>query len=304
MHRKQNGSALLTAIFIAAIAAVVATTLMVTNQLLIRADESIVNTDQRYLILQGMEIAVKNEIKKEIGNPVAQLPTALTPVEIDGMTVRAKIDSEDGKFNLNDLENPKNQLYFVSLLKNTIPNMSTQEDVTIADAITNWITNTKDNTYYAKQDPSYQSSRELFTHISELPLIRGITPAIYETMKPYITALPANTGSSGLTTVDINAVSAPVLSAINPGLTLTHAQNILNCRNHMGMITNLEAFTQECVVPEGISSLSNVNTTSTYFLSHIVGRKKLRSLRLTALFITVPQKNNTLNVNTMWQEFH
>ncbi|MEZ5936595.1 MAG: type II secretion system minor pseudopilin GspK [Hyphomonadaceae bacterium] len=91
-----------------------------------------------------------------------------------------------------------------------------------------------DDTPYLRQTPTYMTGREPLVEVSELRAIRGFTPQIYETIRPYVCALPL----VGPTKVNVNALSeddAPVLSAMTQGaIDVASARRIIATRPASG----------------------------------------------------------------------
>lgn len=230
---RSAGSALISALFIMAIAAIIATALLTEDRLLIYNSALVINTDQDYLTLQGMQLLAKNVVKQYASQwmtaqhqppqYLAPLQTELPSSTINGMRLTGVIEDESRKFNVNALAISSNQAIFSALLQRVCASYNQKQRNTISQVITDYLT-----------------KHQALVTISELRLVKGITPAIFQAIKPYITALPM-----------------PLLSS---------------------------------------------NTTR-YFLVKITGVKGRNSLTLNTLLITEVEKNNTLHVNIVWQEF-
>lgn len=323
-HRRRRGAALISALFITAIAAILATALAMQQQLIIRQGELIIKSDQVYLNLQEAQAVASNLVRNYAMQFIAAAPNAqvlplriLLPVTKRGsMIYSGTIDNEQGKFNLNDLVYTINQPRFVTLLTALIPGVSPQQADTIAQSITAWMMNGSQDRYYLQLNPPYRSSQSEFSNISELRLIAGVTPQIYAALQPYVTAIPIQkpmlatqlpqsgqpSASTTATPIDINAVSAPVLMTMAP-MTMTQAKEIVACRNQAHAFHDLTTFMTQCVKPAGMTTLNNAATISHYYFSSVAMQQAKRTTALNSFLVTQLQKNNTLKVFVMWQAY-
>ena len=322
----RKGSALVSAIFITAIAATIATALAVQQHLLIHESELVTRADQAYLNLQSMQYASEMAVEtyavalanpKKPDNALVPLQTKLPNIKINNSVLSGIIDDEQGKFNINDLVYSANQPRFVTLLQAVIPQISLQQAYVIAKSITEWMTSNSLDAYYLKLNPAYRASETQMANISELALVNGITPDIFSAIEPYVTALPVVVPtqeapapqtpgapiSAPSTLININSASAPVLLTTNPALNLSKAENIAACRKHYGEFADTAAFIADCVKSEGIDTLNGITTSSTYFLSRSQAKYADHVDTLNSLLVTQIQKNNTLKVVIVWQSF-
>lgn len=339
---RHKGGALISALFITAIAAIIATGMIVQQRLLIHEAELIIRSDQLYSQLEGMQYQAEAPIAQYVNQLRAQnasaefipLKAIIQKVLVSDIVMTGTIESEQGKFNINNLIYRANQSQFVPLLRAVAPGLSLQQAYAIAKNITTWMSGNQDDPYYLKQDPAYTASETEMVNISELLLVRGVTPTIYAAIKPYITAIPLKkqisipttqtapiaptmptqsvsqpTGLAPLqqatteTPIDINAATAPVLLTTNATLTLAKAEDIVACRNRYHGFANTSAFVTACVTPVGVGTLSNITVLSYYYVSKIQGEYEHHLVTLTRLWVTMIQKNNTLKVQPVWQSF-
>lgn len=317
---RSRGGALISALFITAIAAVIATALAVQEQLLIHEGELVLHSDQQYLNLQSMQNSAKNSVNAyasqflNLKNPpqqVAPLPTHALSSQLGDMTMTMTIENESGKFNLNDLVYTQNQPRFVALLKTVLPTVPRELAVAISQSITAWMMTGADDRYYLSLHPAYRSSEDEFTDISELKLIKGVDAEIYGALKPYVTAVPIKkpvaappglTQTQNETPIDVNSVSAPVLITIIPTLNVEQAQAVIACKGS-GAFGSVQAFITNCGAQAGITQLPNVIVGGNYYLVTIKGTQAGHTVALKSLLVTRHEKNNTLKTVIGWQEF-
>jgi general secretion pathway protein K len=336
-RRRLSGGALISALFITAIAAIISVALAMQQRLLIHEGELVLNADQSYLNLQGMQLTAEDNVQEYVMqwmNP-KQMPPQFTPlknvlpeVKINDSILNGVIDDEQGKFNLNDLVYTANQSNFVALLQAVVQGISPQESDNIAKAITAFISNNSQDPYYLSLNPAYRSPQNEMVNISELRLVNGVTPLIFSALAPYITALPikkpsqhtaipaANAPATTPTTpttptqpdetatqININSASAPVLLAADPTMTLAQAERLVQCRKRSGEFTNVAAFIKSCAQPAGITALNNIGTTSQYFLVRSQDIFNHHAVMLNSLLVTRVTKDNKLKIIVVWQSF-
>lgn len=310
--RPNKGSALISALFITALAAIMATAIIVAQRLLIHQSSWVMATDQIYLNLQSMQQSEMASVKQYVNGGTLQ--TTLPSVMIGDTTLSGYVESAQNKFNLNELVYPQNQVRFVALLRAVVPTLSAETASNIAESITAWMTSGAQNAYYFTLNPPYRSSQMQMADASELRLVAGVTPDIYNALVPFVTALPITPpppipqNSKILppavqTPVDVNGVSWPVLLTVSSTLTQSQAQSIAACVAQSGNFTDLNTFTTNCVAPAGVSGLAGLTTQSQYFLGVAIAQTGARVSRLTSLLVTQPQKDNKLGIVIISQSF-
>ncbi|MCX7120185.1 MAG: type II secretion system minor pseudopilin GspK [Gammaproteobacteria bacterium] len=309
MRRNFRGSALISALFITVIAVMIATALMSEQSLLIHESELILHSDQSYLDCELMQNRAKKVVAQYAMQFISEKNTALTlmplakkltTVKMDNMILQGKLEDEQGKFNINNLIFSASQSQFVTLLREVMPGVSQQQGWLIAKAMTDWMTKGVNDSIYLERNPPYRSSKTIMANSSELGLVLGVTPEMRAALAPYITALPVQ---SDATPININSVSLPVLLATSANLTVLQAKKLIACRDQMGVINSLPQFISRCAEPLGVTTLNNLTSTSQYFYVKTDAKKAERVVSLKRLWVTRLEKNNTLRVITVWQEF-
>ena len=130
-NARQNGSALISALLITAIAAVISAAVIISQRLLIYHAELVTNADQLYLDLQGVQDWAEMIILKNVN---LQKTPSLKQT-INGTTITGNIIAQQGLFNINSLAQTINQPRFVRLLQNLVPDMSTAHASDLVRAI-------------------------------------------------------------------------------------------------------------------------------------------------------------------------
>ncbi len=331
-HHSNGGGALISALFITAICAIIATALAVRGGVLIREGELVKNGDQTYLNLQRVQDWARDQIKVFVsqwvglqGKPPAtlrQMRWQFDHVKMGNKTVSGAIFDAQAHYNLNNLVLTASQPQFAALVMAVAPAVPQKKAYQLAQAITDWMTKGKLDTIYLKRKPAYRAPKHQMADKTELRLVAGMSAALYQKLSPYIVALPVQvsatstvgttSGSSDqaqtakLTAININSASWPVWMAVVPNLREEKAKALVACRKRYRYFTNSSDFTRECAQPLGISIPSSVILTahSQYYLfdSEAVGRKI--AIHFNSLLMSEVVKNNKIVVNIIRQSFY
>lgn len=126
------------------------------------------------------------------------------------------LSSENGKININGL-NDKNREIFVTFLKKRDVDISDADIIT--DSILDWIDtndlthiNGAEDGYYGSLPEPYKSKDGPLSSIEEMTLVKGVTPEIFGSIKDFITVY----GDKKIS-INVNLASKEVLSSL-PGL--------------------------------------------------------------------------------------
>jgi general secretion pathway protein K len=235
----QQGVALLTAIFVVALATIAATALATSAAISLRRAENLQTSEIARWYAEGVESWAKSIIKldQQSGRKYDSLADAwaqpVSFIPIDNGGIRGQIVDLQGLFNLNCLADKnknnlkRNQEVFNRLLEN-LPNVDPNTTSGIADAITDWIDADDDRSGtggfedgdYLGLDPPYRAANQLMQSPSELMAVHGMTPKLYEALRPFVSTLPTTALS-----INVNTAPAPVLTAISSNLNSGSAQS-------------------------------------------------------------------------------
>ena len=253
MTRKQSGVALITALLVVAIAALAATALLSSSQLSIHRTTALRDTEQGWWLARGVEAWVV-EILKQDNNEYAGLdedwaqPVDYLPV--DQGFVRGRLVDQQGLFNLNNLAIPASGLPTPDLYAEQFKHLLEQlQDVTaptqdLVPAIRDWMDldqNTgfpgAEDSVYLNLSPPYRTADQLFSAVSELLAIQGMTAELYNALMSQcplvkdgppgrcITVLPA-----GSTAVNVNTAPERVLRSLSTQVDDAKLQSFLSER--------------------------------------------------------------------------
>ena len=296
---KQQAAALITALFIVALGAIIATAIAVNQRLLIHQTQLLNDYDQMVLYLQGVQYWAIDEIKQSTSNGINSgvlknnrfLPLTLGNVTVDGSVVDAT-----AYFNLNSLAFTQNQPHF-NLLVNLL---KAKPNVDLAQNISNWLGSAiVDDNAYLQLTPPYRPSHHLMAEPSELRTVLGVDQSLYLALQPYIVALPQINYAT-----NINTAPKIMLMALSPMITENLANAILSCRNTAGQIINWNQLVG--CVPQlahlDSQTESGISYSTRYFIVYAHAHEGDRQLNLISLLYLVPtQMNGPPRVDILWQ---
>ncbi|MBP9722461.1 MAG: general secretion pathway protein GspK [Gammaproteobacteria bacterium] len=227
---KNSGTAIITVILIVAIVSITAITMQGYLRSEINRTQMIIDSDELYNNLLSIESWGLAIISKLSQNPDQnlKLETINNNINLYGLVI-----NQGNLFNINYLNNNKvcqlsepdsqqkiiNKIFIdLLILTNNEKNKLTVEQATdITKNIQGWTCpqNPSPEDIPASGDStvwSYQAAGQLFTDISELRLVNGMTKEIYENIKNFITAIPASANNNSLFNLD--SISPEVFAAI------------------------------------------------------------------------------------------
>jgi general secretion pathway protein K len=247
---RQRGIALITAIFVVALASIAAVAMFEATAIAVRRTSLLSESETEWWFADGIESWVKEILMLDaqqnqtdgLGDIWAQPVLGLPIGDEKGNIGNASGYLEDlqGRFNLNNLgtTNPQQlQLYlsqFQRLLDN-LPNFDASGYRGVGMAIHDWIDADSEpsgpggaeDVDYLSLDPPYRAANQPLHSVSELLLIKGVTPELYRALAPYVAALPA-TGAG--TPINVNTASEPVLRCLAPDLNGAALEKFLRSR--------------------------------------------------------------------------
>lgn len=134
--------------------------------------------------------------------------------------VSVEITDEAGKIDLNRLGDTHHSQVVTDtqdILKRLLSVLEIEpNDINpIVDAIKNWVDPDVSHTcledvYYQRQDPPYRCKKQPMDSLSELLLVKGVTPEIYRKIRPHLTTV-----SVLAKPINVNTASGPVLQALD-----------------------------------------------------------------------------------------
>jgi general secretion pathway protein K len=221
----QRGSAIVSAMLVAAIAAAAATGMLATQSLWLQESETARHVAQcRYASRAGVAWAAailrhdeRTSAADHLNEPWA---APLPPTSIENATVSGDIRDLNSRFNINNLvRNGIAQPREVARYKRLLSSLALPAG--LADTLTDWIDSDAapsgvdgaEDDYYLSLSSGYRTAGRGIVDIQELLRVKGYTTSVFTQLAPYITALPT------ATTINVNTAPAPVLMLAADGLT-------------------------------------------------------------------------------------
>lgn len=241
-----RGSALISALFIMTLVAIAATAMGTRLQLDIYRTRMTILSDKIYLATQAVTFWSMSELSNKKNTftvadsqgVVLRLPPALQNI-YPTLNSTGIIYDLQARFNLNNLNDSVYLPVFNNLMDLVLKNITQDQKKEISLATHQWIRNYQPEHgkdpfmgYYLKQDPPYYPAYQLFTSISEFRLIQGVNSMIFQSLSPFIVALPETTP------INFNTATKTLLRATGQKVTEAQVNQIIEARGKKGL-TNL-----------------------------------------------------------------
>ena len=261
----QRGVALIMVLFVVALVAVVALSLTKALQPSVVRTANMQLGEQAYWYAVSAEEVVRELLQSELhdNDMVAnrsQLWAASSensqPLPVPGGLIEGTIHDLRACFNLNSLRVPetdagnnptegllvRRKAQLRMLLLAADDRIDPYAADTVVDSLADWLDaderisgtyGAEDADYESQQFP-HQAANTYLSEVSELRLVRGVTPLIYRALEPYVCAWPHDANLA----INVNTLAegaAPLLHAISLGsLSLDDAQRFLENRDMNG----------------------------------------------------------------------
>jgi general secretion pathway protein K len=167
----------------------------------------------------------------------------------------------------------------------------------IVDAVKNWVDpepldDCAEDVYYQRLDPPYRCKKSPMDTLSELLLVKDVTPEIYRKIRPYLTTVSMSSNP-----ININTADLPVLQTLYQDITIDTANCIQKNRPYTTPI-NASSFTgcsTSCLADP--SCRSRIDIKSSYFTVKAQG-----IMHETEKIVTAMVKRNGTKVSLIsWQ---
>lgn len=241
----QRGSAVLTALLIVALVVALWQVILVRQNILIDRTRWLINNEKQQLFSEGVLLWATETLLPDTShtnfNPnINKMPQSFQQKTDNDSLIQGTLLDAQARFNINNLILPNYRPVFSRLLRIIDPTVSIEAANIITQHITFWImpeiNPQPEDIEYLHGSPPYQVAHGLFTSISELALVKGMTPHLFSQLSPYIIALPE------VTKININTAPATVLAALSKTVDLSKAQNLIQARAMRGNLLTLKEF--------------------------------------------------------------
>jgi len=254
--QRERGVALIVALLVLAIATGLAAAMITRNQNAFNAMVAFENGARADELANSAFIlaeALLNQDDRSIDGPADTWAQPLANIPIDDATISLRITDMQGRFNLNNLMttdgkvNVLAQERFQNLLRilNLSPDIS-NEIIGFIDPSRSLDLGFSSAAARSNQMPAGQA---LFS-VTELRALAGVTPAYYQTLAPYVTALPVGTP------INLNSASPTVLEALGANVANLPAIDPKTPPKNIGSVADFlagAAFGGRVTQPDGLS---------------------------------------------------
>jgi general secretion pathway protein K len=268
--KNQKGAAIIVALFVVALVAAAAIAMIDRLNTDIRRTSLLLNSVTANFYAQGsvnwaIDQLVTDWQKQQHGHIIDPTPILQAPIKINGFKISGSLEDAQGRFNINNLKDIASQVMFLRMVHVLAPKLPNEQLQALLAGILEWITpasahqNNPFSDYYAKLTNPYRSAHLPMVSASELLRVKGMTPALYSLLAPYLIALPAPIA------ININNAEAPVLMSLSPTLSFGAAQAIILQRRQIPF-ADTASFQKFAVVKNNNIPANNITTQSSYFL--------------------------------------
>jgi general secretion pathway protein K len=161
-----------------------------------------------------------------------------TPLKLDDEagSLEITVSEESGKININGLvqQNEEYEPFMLAALRRLGTRLKLPEDVW--GAVADWIdindmtrSGGVESSYYRTLKTPYSARNGKLMTLTELSLVKGITPEMFGTLRPYLTIF-SDQAASPLPTININTAPREILAALGESIDDRTAERIMDER--------------------------------------------------------------------------
>jgi general secretion pathway protein K len=265
------------ALFMVALVSVMAITMMARLQRDTERTRLLLRDTQATFYAQGSIAWAINQLRtnaeeKKQDQLMDVMPIRSPVEEVNGYSVFSTINDLQGRFNINNLVSSDAQIAFSTLLLAVQPSLTQEKAQAITLAVTDWVKSGEQHNeytqYYFQLPRPYRPAHRTMLSVSELLLVKGMTPKLYQALQPYLTALPTPT------LINVQTAEAPVLMTLIPNIGAVKA--IMLAREKTPFITPDVFLNLEVVRNNNFKESSKFVVNSGYFLveTHVAIEKQ------------------------------
>jgi len=245
----QTGIALLSAILITLTATAIIVSITHEEAFSIRKTARIQLMDRARLYALGLEDYAQIILQKDRKDSNVDHLDEDWAIGVPGLPIEAGllsgfIEDEQARFNINNLLTSEEWVNRFRRLCNNL-----EVDTTFIPALLDWIDEDFDVRYPDGAEEHYETYRVAnrpMVDISELLLVKHVTPEIYASLKPYTTALPTTTN------VNVNTISETVFLSLGENLDA----DLFNEERDKEEFSSIQNFIERLQIPLEESGLS------------------------------------------------
>lgn len=284
--RPQAGVALITALLVVAVTTVAMVGMTSRLMVELRRTENILHGEQAVALLSGVEGWAVGQLRADLEEGGAidhrgeNWARPLPPTELENGYAEGDIVDLQGRFNINTLLDNTGQVNAVALER--FQRLLAYLDLTpgLAPALLDWLDKGQsirfpggaEDDHYSRLTPPYRAANRPLLAVSELRLVAGFEEAVYQTLRPHVTALP------GATTINVNTAPVAVLMALADGLVATDMEALVKGRREQPFV-DVDTFLRHPALAGTAVDAAGLGVTSDHFVVHgiaTVGRAEAR----------------------------
>ena len=304
---KQSGVALITAIFIVAIATTAATTIAANYHFDMRRTENMQSNAQALAYAKGAEQWAMAILARDLEDSThdsldEDWAVVLPAFPLPGGGIEGNMEDAQGKLNINALlldndPNVPNQVDPDMLARFSRLFELLEIDPGLVDRIVDYLdediiffgTNGAEQDIYIGLDNPYRPADQYIKDVSELRLVFGIEAEIYEKILPHVTALPRQA------TLNLNSASAYVLASLEQNIDLALAQQLIEDREENPYL-KLSDFLNHSLLTQGSFNIKSngLNVQSEYFT--LITRAYIANSEVEMISLIHRKSGNDLNI--------
>ena len=268
----QTGVALITVLLVLALATVTVVSMSSERQLDIRRTENHIRNDQAWVHVQSLESWAMQRLQADDAANLAEIRLD----EIGTVKLHGVINDLQDRINLNNLlVDGQQSQEDVRRLQRLLKQLKLPVELT--DAILDWLDADSDIRYpegaedefYTRLNPPYRSGNRLFGDVSELLLVKGVTPQIFQTLRPYITAVDS------YAPINVNTAKPEIFRCLADDLSKDRAESMYRAAGKP--FAKLEGFLQdEALNDSGIGKYGLTVASRFYVLAGTVDMGKVK----------------------------
>ncbi len=242
----QRGIALVTVLLVVMIATITASAMVARQFFDIRRTGNVLDHEQAVQVAYAVEEFALRVLEEDLnGNNADDLSEVWsTPMESEelGGKVSGQIEDLSGRINLNDLVNQKEEIdelvrrrleRLINKVqeknRETLPPESLVQEKDLVDAIIDWIDKNDqqsgyegaEDMYYLNLERPYMAGNSPMVSVSELRLVKGMSPQLYAVLEPFLAALPRGNAPAR---INVNTAPPEVLAAAFDRLKIEEAE--------------------------------------------------------------------------------
>jgi general secretion pathway protein K len=236
-RKPARGFAVIVAMLVVALAASVAGFMAWQQSLWVRQAENLSNLAQADAIARSAGRWLQMMLAEDVADGNNKYETlllsgALPAVPVENGQAAVRMVDMQARFNVNNLiAGDKASATDVAAFRRLLESVGLVPD--LANAVVDWIDTDGEPTFpggaedadYLALNPPYRAANQPLLDIEELSRIKGFNADALAKLKPFVSALPAPSQ------INLNSVSAEVLSAYVPKLSLIEAQDLVATRD-------------------------------------------------------------------------